>query len=777
MTFNTGNNVPSTDPRDLYDNAENLDKLVNGADPFYADRKGKLRESWAGMENSFNNAQEGRETAFTLSQADKESRFQAFLVSSGYVSKGDYAAGVVLEERNEYVFVSAATTGSTAGLYFPSGGAAVPLTLTGNWATDLPGLVLREEDALRQELAAYATPQDGAALVGRAIRHINSVAELRTAPGRYQDDTVHLVDYYGGWNAYATPHQIGSGMLSWDAISEEVDNGIDVFAVDGVATGRWKRPQAPDVPLGWGGIKGQDVDETALFVDLFAWADGKKVTLHGETGAQYRITNTARLNNSSLNFHGATLTFAHVGNNALLGLYQEAGIENVRVVCAGSIVGSVGNAGQRPIVGLDSKNCAFRNIVFDGVAVNNIAPLTILGDVDDIDVENISIPGSQLWAQGVIIHWATVADSAVADFKDIAYAAGASNATTHPRNIRGKNISCGTLTGGSTLTTALFLSGAYNVSFDNVTLDSAARLLTIYPGDYAADFAPAKHANKINTNIRISNIACSTVTGRGIVVGGLGVNSVVQTKTDVVIDGVQIVAPQTTYPLQASYCDGLVVKNGRLTGGQYVVALGESCKNVTLDNLQIAGGKERGVSSGFNNTTDNVGLTIRNCRIYGNNTDASTSPNNSGVYLERTYAAVIKGNRFGVKGGAETQRASVYVASVGAKLANNHTYSAAQGTAYLASNASPYSMDLWTSNDTSDTSSTTGGHVWYSALGFGNRRHQFVGSSGKPSGGTHKVGDELTYTTPVLGGATGARCISAPNTWATFGAISASAIS
>lgn len=142
MTFNTGNNVPSTDPRDLYDNAENLDKLVNGADPFYADRLGVLRESWAGMEN-----------AFTLSQADKESRFQAFLVSSGYVSKGDYAANVVLEERNEYVAVDAATTGTSAGTYRPNASATLPLTLTGTWSTDSASLVLLGDDALRQDLA------------------------------------------------------------------------------------------------------------------------------------------------------------------------------------------------------------------------------------------------------------------------------------------------------------------------------------------------------------------------------------------------------------------------------------------------------------------------------------------------------------------------------------------------------------------------------------------------------------------------------------------------
>jgi len=162
MTFNTGNPVPSTDPRDLYDTAGIADKLTNGADPFVADRLGKLRQSWAGMEADHANAQEGRETAFTLSQADKESRFQAFLVSSGYVSKGDYASGVVLAERNEYVAVGAATTGTSPGLYRPNASATVPLTLTGTWATDSTSLVLLGDDVLRQELAAAS----GAGLIG-----------------------------------------------------------------------------------------------------------------------------------------------------------------------------------------------------------------------------------------------------------------------------------------------------------------------------------------------------------------------------------------------------------------------------------------------------------------------------------------------------------------------------------------------------------------------------------------------------------------------------------
>lgn len=199
MTYNTGNPVPSTDPRDLYDNAENLDKLVNGENPFYADRLGKLRESWAGMENSFTNAQEGRENAFTLSQADKESRFQAFLVSSGYVSKGDYAPGVVLAERNEYVAVDAVTTGTSPGLYRPNASATLPLTLTGTWATDAANLVLIGGDALRQELAG----EQGAGMVGWARQPL--AAAISTAGQMLSAQLMNIWEFAGAITSKPDP--------------------------------------------------------------------------------------------------------------------------------------------------------------------------------------------------------------------------------------------------------------------------------------------------------------------------------------------------------------------------------------------------------------------------------------------------------------------------------------------------------------------------------------------------------------------------------------------
>src|SRR5699024_12433916 len=49
-TYNTGNPIGSKDPRDLYDNAENLDEAVNNtASDSWRDRMGRARLTWEAM--------------------------------------------------------------------------------------------------------------------------------------------------------------------------------------------------------------------------------------------------------------------------------------------------------------------------------------------------------------------------------------------------------------------------------------------------------------------------------------------------------------------------------------------------------------------------------------------------------------------------------------------------------------------------------------------------------------------------------------------------------
>ncbi|QEU28853.1 hypothetical protein [Pseudomonas luteola] len=207
MAFNTRNPVGSTDPRDLYDNAANFDKLANGIDPFYTDRLGKLRHSFAGMEEDFNNAQDGRQeafeygekqrntafysgenqrnTAFKLSQQSQEDRFQAFLESSGYQDLGIYKAGIVLDALNK--------TFSYNGFYYHlKGGVALPYTTTGVWADESENFVLLGDDILRQDIAS-TSGNKGAYITGYRSRTVG--ARLDDSPSAKDFTSAQLVDH------------------------------------------------------------------------------------------------------------------------------------------------------------------------------------------------------------------------------------------------------------------------------------------------------------------------------------------------------------------------------------------------------------------------------------------------------------------------------------------------------------------------------------------------------------------------------------------------------
>lgn len=121
--YNTGNELGSTDPRDLYDNSQNFDFFSLGPADEYPDRKGKMRSSLTGYEN----------------------RFQAALRKMGYVVVGAYAAGLVITEYNQ-VFIK-------DGEYYRAGpNLVLPYTTTGNWAVDGPKFLTAGDNVLRQDL-------------------------------------------------------------------------------------------------------------------------------------------------------------------------------------------------------------------------------------------------------------------------------------------------------------------------------------------------------------------------------------------------------------------------------------------------------------------------------------------------------------------------------------------------------------------------------------------------------------------------------------------------
>lgn len=134
--------VPSTDIRNTVFAGAKLDEEVTGTGEFYTDRLGVKRLTNTGRNNKFNAAQQ-----------ERESRFDAFIQSSGYEVIGDYTAGpLTITEYNQLIRYN-------NELYKLTEATDLPFTTAGNtdqtWtATDSSHFVSVGDAALRQNLAS-----------------------------------------------------------------------------------------------------------------------------------------------------------------------------------------------------------------------------------------------------------------------------------------------------------------------------------------------------------------------------------------------------------------------------------------------------------------------------------------------------------------------------------------------------------------------------------------------------------------------------------------------
>lgn len=145
--YNTLNPPGSTDPRDLRDNAQNLDQAVNGiTNKTWTDRLGRIRKSWSGMEYDFNNQ-----------IADQETRFRTFIENAGYDVIGDYEDGIItVSEYNELIRYDGEFYKLSAGTKPPYKTAGTTKT---SWdTTDSSHFVSVGDASLRQLILSAAAP-------------------------------------------------------------------------------------------------------------------------------------------------------------------------------------------------------------------------------------------------------------------------------------------------------------------------------------------------------------------------------------------------------------------------------------------------------------------------------------------------------------------------------------------------------------------------------------------------------------------------------------------
>lgn len=233
--------VPSADMRNVFDNAQNLDLALNDlTSSLWTDRLGRSRMSWFGLESAFSVKLSDFESRFTsqiveqeatfdASQADKENRFQHFLVSSGYVFLGDYEDGPFqFSARNQYIRYN--------NQYYRLNAATdVGFTATGtdatSFANDVTHFVLMDGDTLRQDLGS----EDGFKFIG----HVPSFAALRAVIPEYEGQQILLTSYYEDWGSELNPTTGGGKFVSISGTG--IDDGGHICVPNGSASFYWLR--------------------------------------------------------------------------------------------------------------------------------------------------------------------------------------------------------------------------------------------------------------------------------------------------------------------------------------------------------------------------------------------------------------------------------------------------------------------------------------------------------------------------------------------------------
>ncbi|MBP5848408.1 right-handed parallel beta-helix repeat-containing protein [Klebsiella variicola] len=203
-TYKTKNPLGSAAVKDLYDNAENVDKFVNDrTKEELDDRLGVLRKTWHGMEMIFS-----RFIDYITGRGEQA------VAAIGWQELGSWAVGLAVDNRQQIVYYNGSWYKYLGELeHFIAGDS--PENDGGVWSAANPTGKWSNigDSALRSNLGS----SEGFKLVGQ----FQSVAMLSAHPGG-DGERVLVIGYQVGSN-------LGGGEFHYDSSQSAVNNGVTVF--------------------------------------------------------------------------------------------------------------------------------------------------------------------------------------------------------------------------------------------------------------------------------------------------------------------------------------------------------------------------------------------------------------------------------------------------------------------------------------------------------------------------------------------------------------------
>lgn len=511
-------------------------------------------------------------------------------------------------------------------------------------------------------------------------------------------------------------------------------------------------------------------DDTTSFINAFTDATNKLLLL--EEGKTYNVSQSLTVpqgcrlegNGSILNMTIATADYGLI-------VKDNATVNNltVNVLVSTSATGSAQN--QCPIIigdygsGVGCSNISLNNLTLSNQRQDGDG-IIILGSSTNISITNITFPDSSVMAIPILIHWGG--------------ANNPSSGTTHPYGINIKNVKAGRMTGTSLAQAIVYISGAYDISVENVDVVETQRsVVSVFAGDYGFVYAPSNQQPLALQDIHVKNCNARLSHAFGFYVDGMA-NLATGTPTydaPVVFENCTTVgdgASTVKEGFSFQNCKGPRVVNGSSQGHSNGLAIGQGVKG-----LNVFGGKYFNNRNGgaylSNGTIAPQDITLRDAHFYLNGQDTGVSGvYRAGVFTGNSSRTVIDNCRFGDLTSETSQLYGVRVdaSSVDVEVLNSYCFGVASGgTAFSLANGGSYGTVKSFMNCNAASGVNLKGGVTpcplYTISNSAGVLQRFMIGQNAPTAGTWNKGDVVVNELPGLGTVDRWVCITSgtPGTW------------
>lgn len=728
-TYNTGNAVGSSDPRDLYDNAENLDVLtVSTEETAHDDRLGKSRRTWHGIEQAF----------------------QEFLLNSGYQPIDEpYATGIEVTERNQVILAD-------NEYWRLSASTELPYTTDGSGMPEGAAFVSVGDAALRQQLGGAISSGQGALLVGGSALYLNDIDSLQSLAtnGVSNGQLIHITTT-GRKGRFAWV----SGDQS-EKISDDTEMGIWVAPSSDAtgSSGAWKRSDTNIMTPEMFGAEGDGVtDDTPAFQ---AMGLSEASIIFCSKGKTYLLTDQVDITKEKeINLNGATLQFNLTTQVA--GIFVKADnveIHNGNVFVEGSGGAETGGGGH-------SLNCITSGnqttgAGWSGLHVHHVSVTTnrtdagahigLLGECHDFNFHDIDIPDNDVCRNIIGVEWG----------------GNSPDPTGHPHNGVIRNINAGSITTNSA-SYIVYLSSAFNITIENIFAKEAYGVIAVFTGDRSNDAAPAEYKELVGTGFTINNVSCKNVRQYGLRFYGKGSGSpntlpLKTTVTNATLEGSLIAS---SFGVLLEFVEGVNFHNCDIGSFQIGIVTAANVRRLRVIGGSIFGNEQHGASIGSSGGGVKD-ISFERVRIRNNNQSSGT---NAGLKFANCYLFRVIGCDFG--GDSEAQYYSIRIESTAynGRLKDNHTFELGGGAAYANGGSSDYDLNTCGENNTTEAGLVGFGGAPIYQIDWLGRKQFLISGGSAPSSGNWKGGDTCFYSSPSPGGYIGS--VYTASGWKGFGEI------